>query len=736
MHEADVYGKYLPIREQIVKKRANFQYRILFGIVLLGVSVPAALTRAIVAEETNPPAGSREVVVDTSLGFSELPDGRGGTNFESIAYTEEMGFDKERSLAVFQDTVYPLTRANCAGCHNTQNTTGGGAQAPLHADVDVELAHEYALTRVNFREPVNSKLVVRLGIDRHNCFGETCAEAAATMLEAVTAWSDAVAGMIPEVPRGVEQSRQITELEVLEWIEADRAAIPDAEQEFIQYSSFHELHNAGVSAQNLNHARVGLSKALNSTARWAPGIANPVDVNGMGILYKFDIRDYWGHTLIDTSDPDFALFYGGSDDDLAFAESKIDLNGKPIAYGALSEMIHELKPEVTADEKFARLVWARVLKGNAEGANSGQTLPPNIDGFMGTRELGPHGQEIVIPETLKYAEAGQLTYTLTRPDVYNAIMALPGYSHELERELGVDKSRGMDSYDYMVMYEAITIDSRFMWRAETNGGGFYWKTFDIFTQGETDPQRWHIDLAYRNGDVTYPFWANPIPKFISNQGGTTPEDLSYVATLPLGGYSFDTRGSVGPYTGAEGPQQSAEEVIFSLPNGLQGYVLFGAWNQRRVDAFTNIVRDPRLQQQVSDRMLDNLTGFGRTGRVDDHRLNTASSCISCHIDGMNRANNDLRDWLDEGGSRLPKGEYGVDAWVNDPSTVERVRELYPPSSEMRVKVEDDRRMYLGAMAEIKDGMILGVDKNVYLEPTSWTFEWARDFYQYPVTRSN
>jgi len=56
------------------------------------------------------------------------------------------------------------------------------------------------------------------------------------------------------------------------------------------------------------------------------------------------------------------------------------------------------------------------------------------------------GQEYVDPATLKYVEAAQLTYTLTRPDVYNAIMALPGYSHELEKELRVDKSKGMNSY--------------------------------------------------------------------------------------------------------------------------------------------------------------------------------------------------------------------------------------------------------------------------------------------------
>ena len=58
-------------------------------------------------------------------------------------------------------------------------------------------------------------------------------------------------------------------------------------------------------------------------------------MNGKGIVYRFDIRDYWGYTLIDTSAPDFTLFYGGSDDDLAFAASKLDLNGKPIKYASL-----------------------------------------------------------------------------------------------------------------------------------------------------------------------------------------------------------------------------------------------------------------------------------------------------------------------------------------------------------------------------------------------------------------
>lgn len=57
----------------------------------------------------------------------------------------ELGFDKALSKAAFERTLYLVLRANCAGCHNTDTR----AQAPIHADLDVNFAHEYALTRVN-----------------------------------------------------------------------------------------------------------------------------------------------------------------------------------------------------------------------------------------------------------------------------------------------------------------------------------------------------------------------------------------------------------------------------------------------------------------------------------------------------------------------------------------------------------------------------------------------------------
>jgi hypothetical protein len=60
-------------------------------------------------------------------------------------------------------------------------------------------------------------------------------------------------------------------------------------------------------------------------------------------------------------------------------------------------MVHRLKPDVTRDEKFARLAWARVLKGNAEGADDEASLPPNIDGFVGSRLKGPNGRTTSTP---------------------------------------------------------------------------------------------------------------------------------------------------------------------------------------------------------------------------------------------------------------------------------------------------------------------------------------------------
>lgn len=666
---------------------------------------------------------------DCSAGFATIVNPDGSKNHEKNCY-DATTIDFEVSKAAFTTHVYPLLQQNCSGCHSTAS----GAQAPIHSDQDVDLAHKYALTKVNFRNPETSRFVERLGVDRHNCFDQSCDAASKVMLTAVKKWADAVAPTLKPLVWGVPQGTAVTESQVLAWVAADKAALPTADQTYVRYTSFHEMHNAGMSADGLDLARVGLSKALNTAARWAPEVKNPVDVSdGKGIVYRFDIRDYWGFNKGLTKLP-----FGGSDDDAAFGITQ-DYQGNKVTFFDMLRVKFNFAKEVSVDPAFAQLVWERVKAGNVEGADGKSLLPANVSGFKAD-----------------YVEAGQLTYTLTRPDVYNAIMAIPYDISEFETELGLKLDQGPLSYEYMLTKQAITVDSRMYYRGRISDGKggetYYWKTWDVFT-GQLPNGLSDIDQAYAQGYIRFPFWSNPVPKWVDGgMGQDSVTNFSFLATLAQrakngasaqcdGQTNFGDQNQVNCryYTGEGGGQQSAEEIIWGLPNGLQGYALGGGFNQRRVDAFVNIVRDPRILRPevsgktVTDAAINNATDFA----VTDVRLNTGSSCIGCHSDGMNRGNNDLRDWLDDGtlGTRIG-GAHGVDGWVNDAAQVSEVKKYYPPSSVMRQRMEADRERYFTAESTIKHGMMLSPDKNMGVEPTIYTIEWTRNFYDYPVTRSN
>ena len=60
-----------------------------------------------------------------------------------------------------------------------------------------------------------------------------------------------------------------------------------------------------------------------------------------------------------------------------------------------------------------------------------------------------------------------------------------------------------------------------------------------------------------------------------------------------------------------------------------------------------------------------------------------------------------------------------------------------PSSEVRPLIEAARKTFLEAMADIKHGMMIGADKNLFVEPVIWTVEYVqRNKYGYPQTTSN
>ena len=73
----------------MTKRTTFFKYLIVSGFVLQAAAVQ---TTTPLREAASPPPVLNEVAVDTGLWFSELPDGRGGTNFEPILLYRGDGF--------------------------------------------------------------------------------------------------------------------------------------------------------------------------------------------------------------------------------------------------------------------------------------------------------------------------------------------------------------------------------------------------------------------------------------------------------------------------------------------------------------------------------------------------------------------------------------------------------------------------------------------------------------------
>lgn len=98
---------------------------------------------------------------------------------------------KAISIDAFKTTVYPITRARCVACH-------GVSQSPLHAVADVATAHNAVVDnyKIDFTNIANSRLVLKLKSDKHNCWSD-CASNATEMQSAITAWKRIIDSKAP-----------------------------------------------------------------------------------------------------------------------------------------------------------------------------------------------------------------------------------------------------------------------------------------------------------------------------------------------------------------------------------------------------------------------------------------------------------------------------------------------------------------------------------------------------------
>ncbi len=200
--------------------------------------------------------------------------------------------------------------------------------------------------------------------------------------------------------------------------------------------------------------------------------------------------------------------------------------------------------------------------------------------------------------------------TAASPPLYNALLSLPETDRELEERLEVD-----------VVNNILTAPGIRVWRAGFNNSGV----------------SNHNRVVERHASRYGAYWK-----------------------------SYDFAGSVGTrniFTHPLAFTHDGGEVIFNLPNGLQGYYLVDGDGFRLDDAPISIVSNPA---------------------ASDPTVRNGLSCIGCHTEGMKEINDEVRAYIES--DRNPA--------YNKPHALQ----LYVADSTMDSKVNGDQVRYQRALA--------------------------------------
>ena len=105
-------------------------------------------------------------------------NGDGSTGSDGTDETIISGLSSQEA---FEQSVYPITKQRCTTCHITR--------FPRHANANPVVAHNDIVSAqsVDLDDPMNSRLVQRLGNESHQCWSN-CADNANEMKEAIERW--------------------------------------------------------------------------------------------------------------------------------------------------------------------------------------------------------------------------------------------------------------------------------------------------------------------------------------------------------------------------------------------------------------------------------------------------------------------------------------------------------------------------------------------------------------------
>jgi hypothetical protein len=218
---------------------------------------------------------------------------------------------------------------------------------------------------------------------------------------------------------------------------------------------------------------------------------------------------------------------------------------------------------------------------------------------------------------LPYVRADWFIRTASRPPLYHDLLALPVNAKTLERDLGVDVKANFDNDRLSraaFRKSGVSAQNRMVERHDARQGA-YWKSYDFAKNVE------RADL------FRFPLG----PEFAGAQNRA----------------AFKHDGG---------------EIIYHLPNGLQGYLLIKNDDTRIDEGPIAIVNDPN-QFSGSPAIVNGI------------------SCMGCHRDGMIRFEDTLRTNFSK---------------LTGQPMADKVLRLYPPQDEMAQFVEGDRDRFLAA----------------------------------------
>lgn len=125
-----------------------------------------------------------------SLKFSDKKTSSVTTATSSAAPAAPANTTVTRAVSVeaFRQSVYSITKVRCVNCH-------GASQTPLHASSDINTAYDAVMNnaKVDFSNPANSRLYLKLKNENHNCWNN-CASNASEMLAQITNWKNMTNG--------------------------------------------------------------------------------------------------------------------------------------------------------------------------------------------------------------------------------------------------------------------------------------------------------------------------------------------------------------------------------------------------------------------------------------------------------------------------------------------------------------------------------------------------------------